>query len=167
MLPGLRLVVEDEVRSCIWAAEALEVQGEEGDVSAQVAVAELIGELNAVEYAHAVVETEDVLRLEVVVAVADPARTNAIVEHRFVCRQPASDRGTDLPLHRRDENRADEALSLLSKLASQAAFRARFVPASEIAEDRRAPVWKPASTVATSFNQSLTSTPARTMVASL
>ena len=75
------LVVElEEAGGEIGRAPVLEIHGEERDVGEHVAVAELVGEVEAVQHARAVGEAEDVVGEEVAVPVAHPAVCHPLLE---------------------------------------------------------------------------------------
>src|SRR5581483_12294877 len=82
--------------------------GQEGDVGHDVAVAQAVVELDAVEDAGAVVEAEDVLRLEVPVAVAHGAEGDPVVEERRPSGQVAPDQVLDPAADIGVEHRAGE-----------------------------------------------------------
>ena len=71
--------------------QALEVHGQEGDVGQDVAVAQAVVEFDAVEDARAVLEAEDVLRLQVAVAVAYATEGDPLIEQPVPPGQIAAD----------------------------------------------------------------------------
>jgi hypothetical protein len=95
-----RLVVVDEALRHVGTPKAFEVHGQERHIGTDVAVAEPVGEFDAVEDAHAVIEAEDVFGLEVTVAVTDVPRGDAVAEQPGVSPQPADGQGPDLPVRR-------------------------------------------------------------------
>ena len=62
------------------SAEAFEIHGEKRNVVEHVAPPQLVRELDAVEDARSVGEHEDVVRLQVAVAVSDPAGCDSLLE---------------------------------------------------------------------------------------
>src|SRR5664280_24245 len=64
------LVVDEESVGRTGMAQALDVHGQEGHVGTDIAMAQPVGELDAIEYPDAVVEAEDVLGLEVTMPIA-------------------------------------------------------------------------------------------------
>ena len=62
------------------SAETFEIHGEERDIVEHVAPPQLVRELDAVEDAGSVREHEDVVRLQIAVAVSDPARGDSLLE---------------------------------------------------------------------------------------
>src|SRR5581483_1871033 len=99
--PGVRLagqlpVVGQEPLGRLGVAQPFEVHGQEGHVGQHVDVAQPVVELDAVEDAGAVVEAEDVLGLEVAVAVAHRAGGDAVVEQRRPAGQVAAGEVLDM-----------------------------------------------------------------------
>ena len=85
---GVRLARELHVaayeRVCqIWCAQTLEVHGKERHVGEHVSVAELVVELDAVQDARAVLQAEDVVGLEISVAVARHPSLNSLLEEWY------------------------------------------------------------------------------------
>ena len=93
-------------------AESLEVHGQKGNIGDDIAVAQLVAELDAVEDSHPVIETEDVLGLKIPVSVTYASRSNPLAEQWPVTFSPAKRQRSDLCLNRSVENRSHEVLSL-------------------------------------------------------
>ena len=79
-LAGEFVVELEEAGGEIGRAPVLEVHGEERDVGEDVAAAELVREVEAVQHTRAVGEAEDVVSQEVAVPVADPPVCHPLFE---------------------------------------------------------------------------------------
>ena len=110
VLPGELLVVEEEPCTGLGTAQPLEVHRQEGHVGDDIAVAQYVGELDAVEDPDAVVETEDVIGLQVPVPVAHPAGGDAGLEETSTAVEPLTYEPSELRLDVPIEDRADEGL---------------------------------------------------------
>ena len=103
-------IPREEPFAQIGRADSFEVHGEEGDVGEDIAVAEPVVELDAVENAWAVVQAEDVVGEQVAVTVSDLSMSDAIGEERTspveIAPGELLDPGGDI----RREDRADERL---------------------------------------------------------
>jgi len=74
------LVVEKEPDPCLGVPEPLEVHGKKGNVRDDIAIAQLVTELDAVENSYPVIEAEHVLGLKIPVSVTHMPRRNPLIE---------------------------------------------------------------------------------------
>jgi len=91
-------VAREEARGEVGTRGEVELHGEERDVRRDVARAEALGELDAVDHERRRVALDevDVLEAQIAVAFADPARGDARVEERRVLVEPAGLKGARL-----------------------------------------------------------------------
>lgn len=109
---GVLLVGGHEDGRGLGIAEPLEVHGEEGHVGRDVAIAQLVVELDGVEDPRAVVEAEHVGGLQVAVPVADVAVEDPPVEQGGPSGEEPLDQGVGLGHVAGVEHRPDEAVEL-------------------------------------------------------
>lgn len=93
---GILGVLGEEEGSGLWCTELIQVHGEEGGVVETVDVAKTVVELQTVQDAWSVVETEDVLGEQVAVAVDHSPLLDARVEQLFAAGEIAAHRPLDL-----------------------------------------------------------------------
>ena len=109
---GKLLVAEQEPGSCFRVPQPLEVHGQEGDVGADVHVAQLIRELDAIENSNPVIEAEDVIGLKIPVSVTYPTTSDTSSEQPLSTVHPAKGPPPDLDLGGAVEDCAHEVIGL-------------------------------------------------------
>src|SRR5664280_3170392 len=107
---GKLLVAEEEPGSCFRVPQPLEIHGQEGDVGADVHVAQLIRELDAIENPNPVTEAEDVIGLKIPVSITYPTTCDTSSQQPLSTVHPAKGPPPDLDLVAVVEDRAHEAI---------------------------------------------------------